>query len=197
MGGFQRSAREVCHSNERRAARFRSRAVISIIGFTELGCNGALYNTAAVFQYGRVAGLCRKIHPVLRRSVYSPGSETPVFRAGELTFGVVICNDSNYPELARRMAVQGASALFIPTNNSLPNQRASLKVNAAARSRDVALATESQLWVIRADLAGRNGNLTCFGCSQIIDPRGNVVQQACVGQEDLLVANIPLKKVGE
>jgi len=95
------------------------------------------------------------------------------------------------------MAVQGESALFIPTNNSLPNERASLKVNAVARSRDVALATENQLWVIRADLAGRNGNLTCFGCSQIIDPQGNVVQQACVGQEDLLVANIPLKKVGE
>ncbi|MBV9081361.1 MAG: carbon-nitrogen hydrolase family protein [Acidobacteriaceae bacterium] len=108
----------------------------------------------------------------------------------------MICNDSNYPELARRMAVQGASALFIPTNNSLPNERASLKVNAAARSRDVALATENRLWVIRADMAGRNGNLTCFGCSQIIDPQGNVVQRACVGQEDLLVANIPLKKVG-
>ena len=72
----------------------------------------------------------------------------------------MICNDSNYPELARRMAVQGESALFIPTNNSLPNERASLKVNAVARSRDVALATENQLWVIRADLAGRNGNLT-------------------------------------
>ena len=158
-----------------------SEMVTSIIGFTELGCNGALYNAAAVFQYGRVVGLCRKVHPALRRSVYSPGSEAPVFRAGELTFGVVICNDSNYPELARRMAVQGASALFIPTNNSLPNERASLKVNAAARSRDVALATENRLWVIRADMAGCNGNLTCFGCSQIIDPQGNVVQQACVG----------------
>jgi predicted amidohydrolase len=109
----------------------------------------------------------------------------------------VICNDSNYPELARRMAVQGASALFIPTNNGLPNERASLKVNAAARSTDVALATENRLWVVRADMAGRNGKLTCFGCSEIVDPKGKLVQQARLGQEDLLVVNIELKKLGE
>jgi len=172
-----------------------SETVTSIIGFTELGPDGALYNAAAVFQSGRVGGLYRKIHPALRYSKYSSGCETPVFRAGELTFGIVICNDSNYPELPRRMAIQGATALFIPTNNGLAHRRASLKVNAAARITDVALATESQLWVIRADVAGRNRKLTCFGCSEIVDPQGEVVQQGRYEQEDLLVASIELKKL--
>jgi predicted amidohydrolase len=170
-----------------------SETVTSIVGFIELAPDGALYNAAVVFQHGCVTGLYRNIHPALRRSVYSAGSETPVFRAGELTFGILICNDSNYPELVRRMVAQGASALFIPTNNGLPNGRASPEVNAAARDTDVALATENHLWVIRADVAGQNGFLTCFGCSEIVDPQGNVVQEGRIGREDLLVANIEIE----
>jgi predicted amidohydrolase len=169
-----------------------SDTVTSIIGFTELSNDGALYNAAAVYERGRVTGLYRKIHPAIRQSLYSPGSETPVFRAGDLTFGIVICNDSNYPELARCLTVQNAAALFIPTNNSLPNGRASLGLNAAARSTDVALATQHRIWVIRADIVGRNGKLTCFGCSEIVDPEGNVIQEARLERTDLLVAEIDL-----
>jgi len=89
-----------------------SETVIAIVGFTELGPDGALYNAAAVFERGRVAGLYRKIHPAIRRSVYRSGSDIPVFRAGQLTFGIVICRYSNYPELAGCMAVQNAAVVF-------------------------------------------------------------------------------------
>ncbi|HEV2687857.1 MAG TPA: carbon-nitrogen hydrolase family protein [Bryobacteraceae bacterium] len=171
--------------------------VTCIVGFTELGCDGALYNAAAVFHRGRVEGVYRKIHPAIRRSVYAPGCATPVFGAGQLTFGVVICNDSNYPDLARRMAVAGATALFIPTNNGLPNGRASLELNAAARTTDIALATESRLWVIRTDVAGRNGKLTSLGCSEIVNPEGDVVQEARIEGADFLVANINVDKRAE
>jgi predicted amidohydrolase len=168
-----------------------SETVTVIAGFTELGLDGTLYNTAAVFQYGQVAGLYRKIHPALRRSVYRAGAETPIFRANGLTFGIVICNDSNYP-LARRMADAGATAFFIPTNNGLPDARASQEIRAAVRSADVTLATENQCWAIRADVAGRNGILTGFGCSEIVDPHGNIVREARLGQPDLLVADIEI-----
>lgn len=169
-----------------------SDTVTSIVGFTELGDDGALYNAAAVYQSGRVTGLYRKIHPAIRRSVYSPGWETPVFRAGELTFGIVICNDSNYPELAQSMASQNAAALFIPTNNGLPNRRASLELNAAARSADIALASRHRIWVIRADVAGRNGKLACFGCSEIVDPEGTVIQEARLEQAGVPAAELDL-----
>jgi predicted amidohydrolase len=171
--------------------------VTCIVGFTELATDGVLYNAAAVFNGGRIGGVYRKVHPAIRRSVYAPGSGTPVFRAGQFTFGIVICNDSNYPDLARRMAARGATALFIPTNNSLPHGRASLELNAAARTADIALATESRLWVIRADVAGRNGELTCFGCSEILNPEGDVVQEARLDAPDLLVTNIDIERQGE
>jgi 5-aminopentanamidase len=166
-----------------------SDTVTLIIGFTELSCDGALYNAAAVFQRGQVAGVYRKIHPALRRSVYRAGAETPVFWANGLTFGIVICNDSNYP-LARRMAEAGATVIFIPTNNGLPNARGSEEMRAATRTADLKLATESRCWAIRADVAGRNGILTGFGSSEIVDPFGNIVCEAQLGQPDLLVADI-------
>jgi predicted amidohydrolase len=45
-----------------------SKTVTSIIGFTELA-GDRLYNAAAVFHLGRVAGLYRKLHPAIRRSI--------------------------------------------------------------------------------------------------------------------------------
>ena len=174
-----------------------SSKVTSIVGFTELAPDGAIYNAAAVFYDGRVEGVYRKIHPAIRRSAYAPGWETPVFRAGRLTFGILLCNDSNFPDLARRMAAADATALFIPTNNGLPNGRASLQLNAAARTTDIARATENRVWVIRADVAGRNGYLASPGCSEIVNPEGVVVQGARLEDWDLLVADIDVDRRGK
>ncbi len=167
-----------------------SDSVTSIVGFSEHASDGVFYNAAAIFQRGKVVGLYRKIHPAIRRSIYAAGSQTPVFQAGELTFGVVICNDSNYPELARLMTAQGATVLFVPTNNSLPNERACPKLNAAARNADITLALEHRMWVIRADVAGRNDGLTCYGASEIVDPSGNVVRQGLLQSSGMLVEEI-------
>jgi 5-aminopentanamidase len=164
--------------------------VTSIIGFTELSDDDQLYNAAAVVHRGQVAGLYRKLHPAIRRSVYSAGSLSPVFRVGELTFGIVICNDSNYSAPARAMAAQGAIALFVPTNNGLPNNRAYPEVVQEARAADIARAVENRIWVIRADVAGKNGELMSYGSSGIVDPDGNVVQQANPQSTDFLVVDI-------
>ncbi|SPF56111.1 Nitrilase/cyanide hydratase and apolipoprotein N-acyltransferase [Candidatus Sulfopaludibacter sp. SbA4] len=164
--------------------------VTSIIGFTELSADDQLYSAAAVVHRGHVAGLYRKLHPAIRRSVYSAGSLSPVFRVGELTFGIVICNDSNYSAPARSMAAQGAIALFVPTNNSMPNNRAYPELVQEARAADIARAVENRVWVIRADVAGENGELLSYGSSGIVDPDGKVVQQASLRTADFLVADI-------
>ena len=167
-----------------------SDTVTTIVGFTELGNGGRLYNSAAVFQRGSVVGLYRKLHPALNRSVYEPGSEVPTFQVGRLTFGIVICNDSNYSEPARLMAARGATALFVPTNNGLPPARASAELVTEARNVDIARAVENSVWVIRADVAGCTDELVSYGSSGIVDPDGMVVQSAGQLREDLIVAEI-------
>src|SRR5262249_10876465 len=131
----------------------------TIVGFTELGEDGFLYNAAAVFHRGTVAGVYRKLHPAIHQSVYHAGRHVPVFRVGELTFGIAICNDSNFPELASQMASRGATVLFVPTNNALPARKGGAELVTQARSVDVATAIANEMWVIRADVAGQAAQL--------------------------------------
>jgi predicted amidohydrolase len=172
----------------RALAPLASDTVTTIVGFTEVTGTGRLYNSAAVFHKGSVIGLYRKLHPAINRSIYEAGDQMPVFRVGGLTFGIVICNDSNYPEPARFMVSKGATALFIPTNNGLPPEKAD--VAAHARSVDIALAKEKNIWVIRADVSGRTNGMVSYGSSGIIDPHGNVLRSPPQLTEELIVADL-------
>ena len=167
-----------------------SDTVTTILGFTELADDERLYNTAVVFRRGSVVGLYRKLHPAINRSVYAAGDQISVFQVGELTFGILICNDSNYPELARSISARGAVALFVPTNNGLPRTEAHAGIVDAARNVDIAAAVENTLWVIRADVAGWTDRLVSYGSSAIVDPKGIVVRWAPQFNHDLIVAEI-------
>jgi predicted amidohydrolase len=167
-----------------------SRTVKTIAGFTELADDGRLYNSAAIFENGLVTGVYRKLHPAIRRSVYEAGVEVPVFRAGALTFGVVICNDSNFAGPAAQMAAQGATALFVPTNNGLPAAKAGEEIVAEARKADIARAIENGMCVIRADVAGRLNGFLSYGSSEIVAPDGRIVREARRLREDRIVAAI-------
>lgn len=164
-----------------------SDTVTTIIGFTEIR-GGQLYNAAAVYRRGAVSGIYRKLHPAIRRSVYRAGERTPVFTVDGLTFGIVICNDSTFAGPARDMAAQGATALFIPTNNGLPPEKAD--VVEAARKVDADRAMENRVWVIRADVAGHADGRVSYGSSGIVGPDGRVHRSARRLTEDLLVADI-------
>lgn len=172
------------------ASSLASDTVTSIVGFTEVDGTGTLYNAAAVIHRGAVVGVYRKLHPAIRRSVYSPGTAIPVFTVNGVTFGIIICRDSAFAEPARAMAAQGASVLFIPTNNGLPPAKGGAELIDAARRCDIALATEHQLVVVRADVAGSSGELVSHGSSAIVGQHGNVVASARSFLPELIVADV-------
>ena len=122
-----------------------SPTVTTIVGFTESCRNGGLFNSAAVFCKGEVIGVYRKLHPAINRSVYEPGTATSIFRVGGLIFGVVICRDSTYPAPAQIMASQGATVLFVPTNNALAPAKAGVEAVEQARHTDIRRAREHRI----------------------------------------------------
>jgi 5-aminopentanamidase len=172
-----------------------SKSVTAIVGFTETIGAGRLYNAAAVFHEGRVVGITRKRHlvyrerhPAIGRSVYSAGDQSPIFKVGRLSFGIMICNDSNYPDLAADMAARGARAIFLPSNNGLPPERAD--VVARSRAVDIARAKDNKVMIVRADVAGRTADRVSFGSSAIVDARGTVLVAGKALSEDILIAQI-------
>ena len=164
--------------------------VATILGFTEVDRAGRLYNSAAIFHKGSVVGLYRKLYPAINRSVYEAGDELPVFTVGDLTFGILICNDSNYYEPARIMASRGAAALFVPTNNGLPPAKGGPELVAEARGCDIARAVENSVYVIRADVAGRTESLVSYGSSEIVSPDGVRLRSARQLGPGLITADI-------
>jgi predicted amidohydrolase len=107
-------------------------------------------------------------------------------------FGVLICYDSTFRDLAGSLVSRGARMLFVPTNNALPELKASTDIVAEARACDVALAEANGCWVVRADVAGVAGGLRSEGTSAITSPAGKTVATARARGEDLLVTEIGL-----
>lgn len=133
-----------------------------------------VYNTAYVMDHGRMAGSYRKIH------LFSLMQEDRSFDAGDRwclvetsvgRIGVFICYDLRFPELARRLAVEGAEILAVPGEWPKPRQdhwRTLLK----------ARAIENQLYVVAANCCGPVGKLDFFGSSLIIGPKGEFLAEA-------------------
>ncbi len=163
-----------------------SASVMVIVGFTEIDGAGTLFNSAAVVHGGAVLGVYRKRHPAIRRSVYAAGDQSPIFTHGPLTFGIMICNDSNHPELAADMAARGARIIFTPSNNGLRPDRAD--VVAMTRAVDIARARDNGVMIVRADVAGRTAERVSFGSSAIVDVQGRVLCAGEAFRDGVLVA---------
>ena len=166
--------------------------VTTVIGFTERGNDGHLYNAAAVFARGTVLGVYRKLHPAINRSVYRAGDEAPVFTVGGVTFGVLLCRDSIFAEPARLMVSRGAQILFVPTNNGMPPAKGGAELVKQARACDVARAAESGVSVVRADVAGVAGDLVSCGSSGIVNRDGRVLGTAPALASNLVIAAVDI-----
>jgi deaminated glutathione amidase len=143
------------------------------------------YNTSLVFDpQGALVTLYRKIHlydvEIAGRVSYqesrsvAPGAETVVAEIAGVRTGLSICYDLRFPELYRRLAVEGeARVLVVPAAFMMHTGRDHWEVLLRAR------AIENQCYVIAAGQIGdHEPGRTCFGRSMIVDPWGTVVAQA-------------------
>lgn len=130
-------------------------------------------NTAYVLDRGRLAGKYRKIHLFSLMNedrAFTGGNQWLVVDTSVGRIGVFICYDLRFPELARRLAVEGAEILVVPGEWPKPREehwRALLK----------ARAIENQLFVIASNCCGVVGKLDFFGSSLIIGPKGEFLAE--------------------
>lgn len=161
--------------------------VYCVFGFPERSAEIAeiLYNSAAVIgASGELLGVYRKVHLFDTEKVpFRPGWEYPLFRTELGKFGVMICWDTAFPEVARTYALKGAEFILIPTNWEDPY------------SRDWDLITQARafdntLFVAGANRIGRDDKLSFFGHSRIVDPLGRVVTSLDAPEEGFAVASL-------
>jgi predicted amidohydrolase len=104
----------------------------------------------------------------------APGDEIVVSALADGTgLGLTICYDLRFPELYRRLTVDGARVLTVPSAFTEPTTRDHWEILLRAR------AIENQAFVVAANQVGRHApGLKTGGRSMIVDPWGIVLAQA-------------------
>ena len=141
-----------------------------------------VFNTAYVADNGRLAGFYRKLHlfSLLGEDKAFDGGDKWLLAATSLgKIGVIICYDLRFPELSRRLAVEGADIICVPAQWPKPRQE---HWRTLLRAR----AIENQLFVVSCNACGIIGKLDFFGMSMIINPKGEVLAES--GEEETEVA---------
>jgi predicted amidohydrolase len=120
----------------------------------------------------------------------APGDEIVQSALADGTgLGLTICYDLRFPELYRRLAVDGARILSVPSAFTEPTTRDHWEVLLRAR------AIENQAFVVAANQVGRHApGLRTGGRSMIVDPWGIVLAQA-PDTETHVIADLDLAKL--
>ena len=141
-----------------------------------------VFNTVHVIDNGTLAGIYRKMH------LFSLLGEDKAFSGGDQwllaettlgKIGVIVCYDLRFPELSRRLALEGAVVICVPAQWPRPRQE---HWRTLLRAR----AIENQLYVISCNACGIVGKLDFFGMSMIIDPKGELIAEAGDEERDIL-----------
>ena len=134
---------------------------------------GEIYNTAYVIDHGREAGRYRKLHlfSTMREDRFlAAGDKTLVVQTSVGRLGVATCYDLRFPELFRKLALDGAEIFCLPAEWPKPRQE---HWRTLLRAR----AIENQMFVAAANCCGRQGKLDFFGMSLLIAPRGEILAE--------------------
>ena len=144
-------------------------------GFTELGDDDLVYNSAAVVDGTGVLAVYRKIHLWDKeKNFFTPGAVVPPVVDTPLgKLGIAICFDLEFPEMPRSLALRGAELIVVPTNWPRGNRPAGeryMEVTAA-----MAAAYSNHIGIACCDRAGTERGQDWNEASCVINEHGWVV----------------------
>lgn len=164
--------------------------------------DGDIHNVAYVFLRDGTVHSQEKIHPTPNERFWwniKGGDEVKAIETDCGPIGVMICYDSEFPELARKLTDEGAKLLFVPFCTD--NRQGYMRVRYCGQAR----AIENQCYVA---LAGNVGNLpkvenmdVQYAQSCILTPcdfpfaRDGIAAEATENVETITVADLDLSDI--
>ena len=141
-----------------------------------------LYNSAAALGNGKLLATYHKVHLFNREGEwFLPGDkEPPVFEYGGFKFGLMICFDWAFPEMARVLTLKGAQVILHPANLVLPY----------CQNAMITRSVENRVFTATANRIGRERSMTFSGVSQVTSPRGEVLVRVGAMDEGLFWVDV-------
>jgi len=150
-----------------------------------------VFNTAYVFnRQGNNIAKYQKIHlfKLMDEHKYiESGRELCTFKLDNIKCGIIICYDLRFPELSRKLALEGIKILFVPAQ--WPAARFTHWITLLK-----ARAIENQIYIIAVNRAGESKEAEFLGGSMIINPWGEVIAKAGY-KEQIIKAEIDLSLI--
>jgi predicted amidohydrolase len=159
----------------------RAQNIALVFGYPELVGEKVANAAVLIGPDGKILLNYRKSHlfGALDRAMFTAvGDEFPLAALGGFRIGLLICYDIEFPEPARRLALQGADIILIPTAQMQPYEQ-------VARHVLPARAYENQVYTAYANHSGDEDGLPYVGLSSICGPDGTVLAMAGLEAEML------------
>jgi len=157
--------------------------VAAIVGLP-LRAGGGLFNATAVLRPGSAPDLYFKTHLFRsERDWFTPGGALWSGQIAGWPCGIMVCYELGFPEIARRLALDGTRLLLVPA--AFGRARAHIWETACA-----ARALENGVYLAAAGQAGTNGVLHFAGRSKVVDPTGAEMVAAETGGDVMLIADL-------
>ena len=144
---------------------------------------GRVYNTAYVFdRAGRQIGKHRKVHMFdiqveggqhfKESETLTPGDKCTVFDTEFGKVGLCICFDFRFPELARKMVLDGARLILVPAGFNMTTGPAHWELMFRGR------AVDNQCFVAGTSCArDREAGYVAWGHTLLVSPWGDVIEE--------------------
>ncbi|MFE0505911.1 nitrilase-related carbon-nitrogen hydrolase [Peribacillus butanolivorans] len=171
---------EICNVDGKRSIEFLQSLAkkfnVNLVGGSIAVLEGKdIFNRAVIVnRMGEIVHTYDKMHlvPMLDEPKFLTGghNQVEVFELEGVKMGVIICYDLRFPEIIRDLALQGIQVLHIVAEWPLARET---HWNTLLRAR----AIENQMYVVASNVAGTKLGVEFAGCSQIVDPWGDIVQK--------------------
>lgn len=178
------------------------------VGFPER-IEEQFYISHFLFSQGKLVGTHRKTHlGSTERETFSEGEEMNVFTVGEMKIGMQLCYETHFPEVSYAQAKQGANILAMafasPRENAgkklerfkrfLPARAYDNACFLVACNQNFDAYCESEVCENPLNNQGESARKK-LGLSLIIDPKGNIVQEAVSEEKEFVSTQCDLSEI--
>lgn len=194
--------------------------IVVLAGLFEKNTENELYKAYVCVDQNGLVGKYRKLHPFINKHLL-PGNEYVVFDIHGWKCGVLICYDNNVIENVRATTLLGAEVIFMPhvtmctpstrpgagfvdpklwynrekDPTSLKAEFSGLKGRGWLMKWLPARAYDNAIYAVFSNPIGMDDDQLKNGCSMIIDPFGDILDECQSMGEEFVIATLTEQKL--